>query len=350
MRDTAEKLLNWYEKNRRILPWREDPSPYHVWISEIMLQQTRVEAVKPYYERFLAELPDVASLAAVSEDRLMKLWEGLGYYSRARNLKRAAIRIMEDCGGKLPKEPAELMKLPGIGPYTAGAVASIAFGACYPAVDGNALRIWTRLTENAGDIGDDRVKRAVTQEIAAVLPDTPFAAGRINQAFMDLGSMVCLPNSAPRCDLCPLADVCGAHDAGRETDYPVKAAKKPRRIEKRTILLIEDEGRILLKKRPARGLLAGLYELPGVEGHLSRAQVLAHCRGEGIEPLRITALPPAKHIFTHIEWHMIGYRIRVDALSDFFPGKQGGILADKQEISTRYSIPSAFSNYILYSM
>lgn len=348
MTDTAQKLIDWYETNRRILPWREDPSPYHVWISEIMLQQTRVEAVKPYYERFLAELPDVAALAAVSEDRLMKLWEGLGYYSRARNLKRAAVRIIEDCGGKLPEEPAELMELPGIGPYTAGAIASIAFGRCCPAVDGNALRIWTRLTENADDIKDDRVKRAVTREIAGILPAAPFAAGRINQAFMDLGSGVCLPNSAPQCDLCPLADVCSAHAAGRETDYPVKSPKKPRRIEKRTILLIEDDGRILLRKRPEKGLLAGLYELPGLPGHLTRKQVLDTLREQGLEPVRITKLAPAKHIFTHIEWHMIGYRIRLDLLSDFYPRTSGEVLADKHEILTRYSVPSAFSDYILY--
>ena len=344
----TERLLNWYETNRRRLPWREEPTPYHVWISEIMLQQTRVEAVKPYYARFLGALPDIAALARVPEDELMKLWEGLGYYSRARNLKRAARVIMEEYGGEMPADATELEKLPGIGSYTAGAIASIAFGACAPAVDGNALRIWTRMKTDTRDIAKEATKRTIRGEIAAILPRDPFAAGRFNQALMDLGATICLPNRAPRCAECPLSDLCRAHGEGRETDFPVMAKKKPRRIEERTILLIEDEGCVVLRKRPARGLLAGLYELPGLDGYLTEKEVLAWCRTQGIEALQITPLPAAKHIFTHIEWRMIGYRVRVDALSKFVPEKWDGLLADKEAIATRYSVPCAFSNYILY--
>ena len=348
MKKPVRQLLDWYEINRRILPWREDPSPYHVWISEIMLQQTRVETVKPYYIRFLEALPDICALAGVADDDLMKLWEGLGYYSRARNLKRAAQMILRDYGGEMPAFPGELMKLPGIGSYTAGAIASIAYGGAYPAVDGNAMRIWTRVHADSRDIGKAGTKRAIEEEIAAVLPETSFAAGRFNQALMDPGTAVCIPNSVPRCPECPWKDNCRAHRDRRETEFPVKAGRKPRRIEERTILLMEDNGSVLIRKRPERGLLAGLYELPGLSGHLSESQVLSWCRKQGVEVLRIRPLPAAKHIFTHIEWHMRGYLIHVDALSDFVPGKLDGIMADKRAISTRYSIPSAFSNYILY--
>ncbi len=313
-----------------------------------MLQQTRVEAVKPYYTRFLENLPDIEALSRVPEDALLKLWEGLGYYSRARNLKRAAEIIMREHDGQMPETPEELVKLPGIGCYTAGAIASIAFGGRFPAVDGNALRIWTRVHADSRDIMKESTKRALRAQIEAILPDAPFAAGRFNQALMDLGSAVCLPNSMPKCTECPWKTNCLAHGQGRETDYPVTAAKKARRIEKRTIFVIEDEGCVLIRKRPQKGLLAGLYELPGAEGHLNRKEALAFCESLGIRALKITPLPPAKHIFTHIEWHMTGYRIRVDALSDFFPEQMQAVLAGKQDIATRYSIPSAFSNYILY--
>ncbi|MBR4528947.1 MAG: A/G-specific adenine glycosylase [Lachnospiraceae bacterium] len=341
-------LMKWYDGNRRVLPWREDPAPYHVWISEIMLQQTRVEAVKPYYARFLEALPDIASLAAVSDDALMKLWQGLGYYSRARNLKRAAILIMEEHGGVMPADPEELLRLPGIGRYTAGAIASIAYGLRAPAVDGNALRIWTRIHADDRDISAERTKKEITAEIADILPEKPHAAGRFNQALMDLGSMVCLPNGEPACAACPLASCCAAHRAGREQDYPVTAKKKPRRIEKRTVFVIGDDTWILLRRRPDNGLLAGLYELPSVEGHLNVKEAKRFLAGLGIGAVRITPLPPAKHIFTHIEWRMTGYRIKVDEWASFFQADTGLIPAGKQDISTKYSIPSAFSNYMLY--
>ena len=350
MKTSIRKLLSWYDKNRRILPWREDPSPYHVWISEIMLQQTRVEAVKPYYERFLEALPDVAALAAVPEDALMKLWQGLGYYSRARNLKRAAQIVLVEYGGELPSDPESLEKLPGIGCYTAGAVASIAYGRCCPAVDGNALRIYTRMHADPDDIGKEQTKRRIRDAIAAVLPREPFAAGRVNQALMDLGATVCLPTGLPKCAECPWKSLCQAHLRRCETEFPRSAPKKARRIEERTILLIEDADRILIRRRPDRGLLAGLYELPGLEGHRTENEVLTWCRAQGIEPIRMTPLPPAKHVFTHIEWHMTGMRIRVDGFENLFPETIGGILVNKEEIATRYSIPSAFSNYILYIM
>ena len=195
----VKPLLAWYDKGRRILPWRESPTPYHVWVSEIMLQQTRVEAVKPYYDRFMQELPDIEALAKVDEEKLLKLWEGLGYYNRARNLKKSAEKIVIDYEGQMPDSYEELVKLTGIGSYTAGAIASIAFGKPYPAVDGNVLRILARLRLDERDILDAGVKRAVETELLQVIPkDRP---GDFNQALMELGAVVCVPNGMPKCDI-----------------------------------------------------------------------------------------------------------------------------------------------------
>ncbi len=340
-------LLAWYDKAHRALPWREDPSPYHVWVSEIMLQQTRVEAVRPYYERFLRTLPDVRHLAQVPEDKLLKLWEGLGYYNRARNLKKAAVRIEEDYDGRMPGSYEELLKLPGIGSYTAGAIASIAFGQPVPAVDGNVLRVIARALADGSDITDQKVKKDVERRLLAVMPQE--RPGDFNQALMELGAMICVPNGMPRCGECPWAGLCRARAAGSISSYPHKSPKKARTVEKKTILVIQDENRTALQKRPSRGLLAGMYEFPSLPGHRAQEEVLSYLNALGYKALRIRRLEDTIHIFTHKEWHMIGYAIRVDELER--PGQAGSdgfFFAERGETEEKYPVPSAFSKYAEY--
>ncbi len=341
----AEPLLAWYDAGRRILPWREEPTPYHVWLSEIMLQQTRVEAVKPYYDRFLRALPDIGSLAAVGEEKLLKLWEGLGYYNRARNLKKAAEILVSKFGGEMPDDYDIIQSLPGIGSYTAGAVSSIAFGRAYPAVDGNVLRILSRLRGDGRDILNAKVKKSVEDELLDVMPaDRP---GDFNQALMELGAMVCIPNGAPKCEECPWKALCLARATGRQTEFPKKAKKKPRSVEEKTILVIQDAERVALRKRPARGLLAGMYEFPSLEGHCEETEVSAYLKKIGLSPIRIRRLPPAKHVFTHKEWHMTGYLVRVDELAAKGSGQElkGFVFVEPGQPRADYPIPSAFAAY-----
>lgn len=350
----GEVLLSWYDYNARILPWRSDPTPYHVWVSEIMLQQTRVEAVKAYYARWMEELPDVAALARVSDEQLMKLWEGLGYYNRARNLKAAAKTVMEEFGGALPTDYDRLRALKGIGDYTAGAIASIAFGLPYPAVDGNAFRIFARLLAEEEPVDKMPTKRRITAEIRRILPRE--RAGDFNQALMDLGTAVCIPNGEPLCEKCPWETVCQAHALQREQDFPVRAPKRKRRMEKKTILRIETEEGIVLHKRPKEGLLAGLWEFPNVEGKLSETQLKKQLqewqdRG-GMQEVsfsgdfQIESLGESRHIFSHVEWQMCGYRIRLQRLAETLLEEKDWVLATKEEVAGRYAIPSAFSYYV----
>ncbi len=342
MEIAAEPLLDWYEKGKRLLPWREDATPYRVWVSEIMLQQTRVEAVKPYYDRFMEALPDIAHLAGAGEEDLLKLWEGLGYYNRVRNLKKAACIIMENYNGEMPADYSELMKLPGIGSYTAGAVSSIAYGRRVPAVDGNVLRVLARLKGDGRDIAQPSVRVQIEKEL---LWDMPWERpGDFNQALMELGAVVCIPVGTPYCERCPWEKLCTAHIQGRETEFPFKTPKKPRVAEEKTVLIIKDETRVALLKRPERGLLAGMYEFPCLEGHLSDRQVLAYLKKEGLSVIKIERLPESKHIFTHKEWHMIGYALRVDELAKK-KHKAGMIFAEPGQIRDKYPIPSAYRAY-----
>ncbi len=359
----TEKLLQWYDQNRRILPWREDPTPYHVWLSEIMLQQTRVEAVKEYYTRFLDKLPTIAALAAAPEDVYLKLWEGLGYYSRVRNLHKAAGVIMDQYGGVMPDHASELKKLPGIGEYTSAAIASIAFGESVPAIDGNLLRVFARMTGYSDNIKAPEAKKIATGYYAEKIPQRSFTIkdnegtvnrpGNYNQALMDLGAVICLPNGAPLCDRCPWNEDCLAHQTGRESDLPVIPAKKARRIENRTVLRIvmPDQDAVLLHKRPAKGLLAGMYEFPNVEGHLAPSEVQSWLQAHGITDVQqILPLPTAKHIFTHIEWHMTGYEISCKLPADAFPGAPEGdalFAASIRELHDTFSVPSAFAAYTI---
>lgn len=340
----AEPLLKWYDAARRILPWREEPTPYHVWVSEIMLQQTRVEAVKPYYDRFMKALPDIAHLAEAKDEELLKLWEGLGYYNRVRNLKKAAQVIMEEYNGVMPSEYEELCALPGIGSYTAGAISSIACGKREPAVDGNVLRVLARLNGDERDISRQIVRTQVEEEVRHAIPEQ--RPGDFNQALMELGAMVCIPTGAPHCGECPWEGFCIAHFTNREADYPYKAKKKPRTVEEKTVLIIRDESRAALRQRPEKGLLAGMYEFPCLEGHLSEDEVLDYLKEkEGLLVLKIEALQRSRHIFTHKEWHMIGYAVKVDELAQKRTDSNL-IFVERQEAKEKYPIPSAYQAYL----
>lgn len=341
----APPLLAWYDENRRILPWREKPEPYRVWVSEIMLQQTRVEAVKPYFARFMEHLPDVESLAAAEEDELLKLWEGLGYYSRARNLKAAAQQIVEQHGGKMPSEYHDLIKLKGIGSYTAGAISSIAFGHPVPAVDGNVLRVIMRLLADDSDISEASVRKRVEEDLKPVMPKN--RPGDFNQALMELGATVCLPNGAPKCAECPWKTFCRAGIEESWQQYPKKAVKKPRTVEYRTILVIRDGHRAVIRRRPNKGLLAGMYEFPSLLGKASLDEVKDWLSAQGVCAVRIEKLPESKHIFTHKEWHMTGYMVLVDGLEPMH--KDPSLMfVETQETEEKYPIPSAFSAYTGY--
>ena len=326
-------IIKWYRENRRMLPWREDPSPYHCWIAEIMLQQTRIEAVIPYYRRFLLELPDIAALAAVQEDRLLKLWEGLGYYSRARNLKRAAEILMEKHAGSLPASFPELRKLPGIGDYTAGALSSIAFGLPEPAVDGNVLRVFMRLLACDEDITALSLKRNVTALLRSQYPEGESAA-LLTEGLMELGETVCLPNAVPRCVQCPLYSVCQAHLVGEELLYPFIPPKKPRRIDEKTVLLLFCRGRYAIRKREEKGLLSGLWEFPNAVGTLSPEEIK-----KLLQPEELLSCGSSRHVFTHVEWLMTGYRL---VLKEEIPGY---IWRTPEEIRRDYSLPTAFRFY-----
>ncbi len=339
MQPIAPPLLDWFYRSQRTLPFRSDPTPYHVWVSEIMLQQTRVSAALPYYERWMEQLPTLAELAACPEDRLGKLWEGLGYYSRVRNLQKAARLVMEEYGGQLPADYHQLMKLPGIGEYTAGAIASISFGLPAPAVDGNVLRVFSRLYADGGNILDPGTKRAFTQRVMEHQPAN--APGDYNQALMELGALVCLPTGQPLCGECPLRQLCAACQAGTQLDYPVKTKAKRRRIQSVTILLVRSEAGWLLEQRPASGLLAGLWQPLLVEQALTLEQAQqtldalipnACCTGPA---------PTAKHIFTHIEWQMQGWQFEAPAV----PLPPGLVWADARQLAEQYTLPGAFKVY-----
>ena len=338
----VEPLCGWYQDNKRELPWRKDKNPYHIWISEIMLQQTRVEAVKGYYARFLERLPQIQDLAEVPEDELMKLWQGLGYYNRARNLQKAARVIMEEYQGRFPEEYEQLLELPGIGEYTAGAIASIAFGKQVPAVDGNVYRIYARLLADDSDITAGKTKKRIHDEIAGIVPKD--CAGEFNQALMDLGATVCIPNGQPVCEKCPIAEFCMARRQGDMQSYPYKPVKKPRKIEDWTIFVIEYEGRYLIQQRPKKGLLAGVWEFPAQEGRLLAEEIPALFEDFGDIVEEIELLGAGKHVFSHIEWHMLGYWVHMrenpKILGEEF------VLSTIDELKNVYSIPSAFQIYL----
>ena len=339
IQNCIDAIVAWYPAVRRPLPWRENVTPYRVWISEIMLQQTRIETVIPYYARFLAAFPDPRSLAEAEEDRLLKLWEGLGYYSRARNLKKAAQQITAAYGGELPRTAAALRTLPGIGDYTAGAIASIAWGEPEPAVDGNVLRVLARVLASGEDVMLPRTRADMTALLRRHYPAGARAA-LATEGLMELGETLCAPNTPPDCARCPLQALCLAHEAGSAERFPVRTPPKARRVEERTVLLLCCGGRWAVRRREERGLLAGLWEFPNVSGCLDEAAAREAVRRMGGEPLACEPCGAARHLFTHIEWHMTGYILPLKAEIT------GLVWESAEQLRASYSIPTALKAYL----
>ena len=331
-----DAVLKWYDRGHRELPWRRDKEPYHIWLSEIMLQQTRVEAVKGYYSRFLAALPAVAALAEADDELLHKLWEGLGYYSRVRNLKKAAQVIMEQHHGVFPADHENILALPGIGAYTAGAICSIAFDQPTPAVDGNVLRVLSRLENNDTPIDLPARKKEVTAQLAACYPKR---AGDFTQALMELGATLCGPNRKPQCTECPCQSFCRAFAAGTADKLPVKLPKREKRTEKKTVFILCCGDHYALEKRPDSGLLAGLWQFPNVDGTLETDEALAYLEQEGILVRNIIRQSDKVHIFTHIRWNMRGLYLEIAAQ---YP-KYHWFL--REQIETQAALPTAFRQF-----
>lgn len=336
----AAPLLAWYRANKRDLPWRQDRDAYHIWVSEIMLQQTRVEAVIPYYQRFIKRCPDIASLAACKEEELLKLWEGLGYYSRVKNMKKAAQIICKDYQGQFPKELEKILELPGIGAYTAGAIASIAFEQAAAAVDGNVLRVITRLTQDSSDIMDAKFRKEVTAMLERVYPKQ--GRGDFTQSLMELGAVVCVPNGAPKCKECPISFLCGAYQNQAQMQYPVKKKKAARKIQKKTVVVLWHEDKVALHKRGEKGLLSGMWELPNMDGYKTFEELKQWLANQGIM-VRDAKKPEntkneVKHIFTHIEWHMQYWIVSCEAVA----GENNFTWVTQEQIKTQIALPTAF--------
>ena len=329
-------LLPWYQTSHRDLPWRQDTDPYRIWVSEIMLQQTRVEAVKGYYSRFLEELPTIADLANADDELLHKLWEGLGYYNRANNLKKAAQVIMERLGGQFPQSYEEVLALPGIGAYTAGAICSIAFCLPTPAVDGNVLRVISRLTNDDTCVDDEAYKNAVRTMLASIYPD---AAGDFTQALMELGATVCGPNRKPECGVCPCKDFCRGYAEGTAEHLPVRKQKKARREEEKTVFILSCNGEYAVEKRDKKGLLAGLWQFPNISGKLDLNAALDTLQQWGFTATDVYQTIERRHIFTHIQWNMTGIFVEVNGKTDRFTWMTAA------QIEENAALPTAFRQF-----
>lgn len=329
-------LLRWYPGNHRDLPWRQTSDPYRIWVSEIMLQQTRVEAVRGYYARFLTELPTVADLADCDDDRLGKLWEGLGYYSRVRNMKKAAVEIMTRFGGRFPDNYADILSLPGVGAYTAGAVASIAFNLPTPAVDGNVLRVISRLTEDDTPIDNLPFRREVERRLGEIYPAD---ARTFTQALMELGATLCGPNTAPDCDNCPCQDFCGGYLHHSAEQYPVRLPKRAKKRENRTVFILRCGDSYALCRRPEKGLLAGLWQFPDVAGTLELTDALDYLQGLGLSVSAVERQVERKHIFTHIIWEMRGFYLEVKEKAGDF------VWMTARELTENAALPTAYRQF-----
>lgn len=329
-----EALIPWYEAHKRELPWRQDREPYHVWLSEIMLQQTRVEAVKEYYRRFVTALPTIPDLAEAPEEQILKLWEGLGYYNRVRNLQKAAQTICAEYTGVFPSEYAQIRSLSGIGDYTAGAIASICFDAPTPAVDGNVLRVYSRLLADDANIDLQTTKKRITRKLQETYPQKN--PGIATQALMELGATVCVPNGAPRCDVCPVAEICQAREQDTWRNLPVRSEKKKRKIVDKTVFILLTEDTVALHKRSASGLLAGMWEFPNVDVKLDKQEAVTQVTGWQAEPVDLLMQTSYTHIFSHVEWHMTAYYIRCRKTNKKWKW------VTKESLDETYALPSAF--------
>ena len=337
LKKLPELLLPWYETHKRDLPWRKDREPYHIWLSEIMLQQTRVEAVKGYYDRFLSTSPTIQALANADEALLLKLWEGLGYYSRVRNLQKAAKEIMSTYNGVFPRDYTSIRSLPGIGDYTAGAISSICFEEKTPAVDGNVLRVVTRLSDDHRCTDDVKFKRSITSDLREIYPTE---AGMFTQALMELGATVCIPNGEPLCHICPLGEICLARKEKTVSMLPVRAEKRQRKTEVKTVFLLTCGDEIAIRKRPKQGLLAGLYEFPNLPGELSPEEIITAAETWGLQPEYLEKTVGRTHIFTHITWNMTGARLHCGRKNDDF------LWVSSAELRETYALPTAFRQFL----
>lgn len=336
-------LTAWFTAEKRDLPWRINPTPYRVWVSEIMLQQTRVEAARDYYLRFLNALPAVEDLAACDEETLMKLWEGLGYYSRARNLHKTAKIVTEKYGGAFPSDEKSLRALPGVGDYTAGAIRSIAFGLPSPAVDGNVLRVCSRLSADATEISDENFKARLKALLAPVYPETAKGCSDFTQALMELGALVCTPRS-PECGACPLAKLCVAHKYGEEASFPVVPEKKPKREETLYAFVILTPRGIAFRKRES-GVLRGLNEFPSEvvgseDGADENARALRILKEQGVTGAKILKKHRYTHIFTHVKWNVTAFT----ATAESAPFEA----ASAEELREKAAFPTAFRRCLDY--
>lgn len=336
LEEIVKPLLEWYQENRRMLPWREDKNPYHVWLSEIMLQQTRIEAVKEYYARFLAELPTIQELAEVEEEKLLKLWEGMGYYNRARNLKKAGQKIMQEYDGKMPKRYEDILTLPGIGEYTAGAISSICFNEKVLAIDGNVLRVISRIVASKKDILLLATKKEIAKKLEKIIPEE---AGNFNEALMELGETICIPNGKPQCEKCPLQTFCLAKKKGLIEEIPVREKKAKRKVEEKVVFILRHGERVAVQKREEKGLLAGMYQFPNEKGDKTKKQIEEILKKWNLKAKRIREVGKAVHIFSHIEWHMTGYEIQVEAENEIFEW------ITKEQLENNFAIPTAFAKW-----
>ncbi len=336
MKKMTEPIVKWYQENKRELPWRKEKNPYHIWVSEIMLQQTRIEAVLGYYERFLKSLSNVKDLAEVEEEKLLKLWEGLGYYNRARNLKKAAQIVQEKYAGNIPRNYEQLLELPGIGEYTAGAIASISYNEKVPAVDGNVLRVVSRVVLSKKDVLETKTKKEFTEKLKQIMPKQ---AGDFNEGLMELGERICLPNGEPICEKCPLQEICLAKKENLVFDIPVRNAKVKRKKEQKTVFLLEYENQIAVRKRDKTGLLANLYEFPNVDKKCTKKELKDILKDWNLEAKEIQKVGTHRHIFSHVEWDMVGFKVFVENINREF------VWVEKQELLEKYPIPGAFSKF-----
>lgn len=333
-----QKMLSWFYEHRREMPWREEPLPYYIWISEIMLQQTRVDTVIPYFLRFIRKYPDIASLAESDEEELLKYWEGLGYYQRVRNLRVTAMSLMLNHGGRLPETFSELLKLKGIGEYTAGAIASEAFAERVPAVDGNVFRVMARLTGERGDIRDRKVMEKLKDMARMLLPYEH--VGDFNQALIELGALICIPKGTPKCGICPVKNHCEAYERGIQSEIPLRGKNKDRKIEERTVFLLECHGRYAIRKREEGKLLGGLYEIPHEEGFYGEEEVEELMKSHGLKVLSMEMLKDRKFLFTHIEWKLKGFKITLAAETADY------VFETPERIMENYTLATAFKGYI----
>lgn len=336
--DFQDKILAWYKGNRREMPWREDPSPYRIWISEIMLQQTRVDTVIPYFNNFMQRYPTIESLASSDEDELMKYWEGLGYYSRIRNIRETAINIVSNYNGQIPEIYEELIKLKGIGEYTAGAIASEAFGQKVPAVDGNVFRVFARLTAREDDLRDLKFQKRLKEAVQLVLPEREI--GDFNQGLIELGALICIPKGSPKCGLCPVKDLCLSNKLNLQDRIPFKSKAKQRIVQEKTVFILQFEDKFAVRKREDQNLLAGLFEIPNVEGFYNPDEAKIVVEEMGFEVSDLHVLKDRRVIFTHIEWILQGYYVHVKNDNEQY------IFETKENIVQKYTLATAFREYL----